>query len=169
MYRLYANIQAADSCGTSYVVLCNTNTSPGASGSAAVTSILACMQACDAFSGCVAATFDGSTCYMKTTYQGTSSSTGTTAIVLARLYVPPSTSSSSTVSGTATTSSASTSTSSQVCTAAPSPSTPACPGDSGNTFVDACGSTFSKLRRALSIASYILVLIWCLQSRLLWL
>ncbi|KAK4933650.1 Histone-lysine N-methyltransferase set-6 [Elasticomyces elasticus] len=59
-----------DQCGSNYTVYCGYDTQPGASSTLGAASLQACMQLCDNTPGCVAATFQPSTCYLKNSFTG---------------------------------------------------------------------------------------------------
>ncbi|KAK3673143.1 hypothetical protein LTR78_006983 [Recurvomyces mirabilis] len=74
-----------DACGSNYTIFCSSDSQPGPVGTATALTIQACMQACDGYSGCVAAVLQGSTCSFKT--QLTTISTAANSIVLVK-YAP---------------------------------------------------------------------------------
>ncbi|KAK5689317.1 hypothetical protein LTR17_026342 [Elasticomyces elasticus] len=65
-----------DQCGSNYTVYCGFDTQPGASSTPGAASIQACMQLCDNTPGCVAATFQPSTCYLKNSFTGLTAAAG---------------------------------------------------------------------------------------------
>ncbi|KAK5718207.1 Histone-lysine N-methyltransferase set-6 [Elasticomyces elasticus] len=65
-----------DQCGSNYTVYCGFDTQPGASSTLGAASIQACMQLCDNTPGCVAATFQPSTCYLKNSFTGLTAAAG---------------------------------------------------------------------------------------------
>ncbi|KAI5369443.1 Putative PAN/Apple domain, alpha/Beta hydrolase, feruloyl esterase B/C/D [Septoria linicola] len=73
-------------CGTNYTVYCSSDT-PDATITTAnnVASLSACMAACDAQAGCVAATYLGNNCYLKSAFTQVNSGSAT---VIVR-YIPP--------------------------------------------------------------------------------
>ena len=80
-----------DPCGTNYTVYCGNDTSPGSASQGTASSITACMQLCDNYSGCVAATYTGGTggtCYLKTSFNSVTTTTNSALVALVR-YIPP--------------------------------------------------------------------------------
>ncbi|KAK3639806.1 hypothetical protein LTR22_017314 [Elasticomyces elasticus] len=65
-----------DQCGSNYTVYCGFDTQPGASSTLGAASLQACMQLCDNTPGCVAATFQPSTCYLKNSFTGLTAAAG---------------------------------------------------------------------------------------------
>ena len=83
-----SGLSFTDPCGTNYTVYCGMDTSPGSVSSGTANSISACMQLCDNYSGCMAATLAGTTCYLKTAFTAVISTTNSALVALVR-YVPP--------------------------------------------------------------------------------
>ena len=87
-----------DTAGHQYMILCDTNTNPGAFASSVEPDFESCINACGGQTGqaCVAVTYVGGTCYFKANYYGDATSFGTNAAVLASVlgvtpatYTPP--------------------------------------------------------------------------------
>lgn len=77
-----------DACGYNYTIYCTSDTAPGSVTQYALPSISSCMQACDNYPGCRAATFVSGTCYIKTSFANLVSTTNTAIAALVR-YIPP--------------------------------------------------------------------------------
>jgi len=75
-----------DSCGQNYTVYCGANSNPGSVATRPAVSLLHCMQQCDAYTGCKAATLVGNACYIKTGFSNTVSDGGANTVVR---IIPP--------------------------------------------------------------------------------
>ncbi|QIW95832.1 hypothetical protein AMS68_001350 [Peltaster fructicola] len=75
-----------DSCGTNYTVYCGFDSNPGAASQASASTLLQCMQLCDGYAGCVAASLASGICYLKT---GFSTIFGNSNVQTLVRYVPP--------------------------------------------------------------------------------
>ena len=101
----------ADESGIQYMILCDTNTDPGAYSSAAEPDVGSCIDACHTQTDqqCIAVTYTGGTCYFKAQYYGTSSNPGTEAAILMSVFGGGSSSSAPATSQSSTTASGATS------------------------------------------------------------
>lgn len=86
-----ANTTYTDGCGVSYGLYCGYDTIESSVSQAAASSINACMQQCDKYSGCKAAVLAAGTCYLTTAYIGlkTSGTSGIGAMVQTQYLQPP--------------------------------------------------------------------------------
>lgn len=79
-----------DSNSVPYTIYCGFDTSPGSYGSVSASTFTACMAACDAAytsNGCTAVTYIGTTCYLKTSFSSTVTSSSANSAV--RYVSPP--------------------------------------------------------------------------------